>query len=427
MSYSIKHFSVFIVTCLAALNVGASEPTLNQPPSLLMDTQWFGDDEVEFEDHELAESRDPTIFAASALAHRVAEYKRGRMAFLFGQYEVAYSIWQPLANQGYAKAQATMGWIYQTGKGVKKNPRTAFEWYRKAARQQHVIAQNNLGVAYEQGLGIRKNAKKAAKWYRDSAEWGYSFAQYNLGVLYKEGHGVKKNLEEAQFWLQIAALQGVEEALVELEEINQDVHKKSTMMARSRQPNHLGKSKPHHSAPVKRTPKQESSTPPHASNRYEAISNRIRTKDWLDGPKLDTWLADAQVAQKRLKEKKNTPKKTNSHSLKIFNDDWVREQNPSYYTLQLARSDKLQWLLDIAKSQPMLLDTAYYSAYTEGKQWFYLLYGNFSDKHSAETEAAKLPKTLRKWSPWVRAFSEVHLNMPAPSPSDATKGATKEK
>jgi len=419
------HFPLVILIGLAALKTGASELKISQNSPQPENVEWFSaDEDIEFEEHELAQGRDKAIFESSALEHRIAEYKRGRMAFLFGQYEAARSIWLPLADQGYAKAQATMGWIYQTGKGVKKNPKIAFNWYRKAAIQQHVIAQNNLGVAYEQGLGVRKNAKKAAKWYKDSAEWGYSFAQYNLGVLYKEGYGVKQNLEEAQFWLQIAALQGVEEALVALEDINQNVHKKSTMLARSRQPDHLGKSKRHHSMPVEHTPKQDSSKP-HGSNQYESISNRIRTKDWLDGPKLDTWLADAQVAQKRLKEKKATPKKTNSHSLKIFNDDWVKEQNPLFYTLQLARSDKLQWLLDIAKSQPMLLDTAYYSGISDGKEWFYLIYGNFSDKDAAQTEAERLPKSLKKWSPWVRAFSEVQAMMlPTSSSSPALTPAT---
>ncbi|NOZ52223.1 MAG: hypothetical protein GXP08_03605 [Gammaproteobacteria bacterium] len=408
MSYTATHFLFAIVVWLATLSAVASEPKINQniPPSV--DTEWFSaEEEIEFEEHELAQSRDSAIFEENALKHRVAEYKRGRMAFLFGQYKTAYAIWQPLANQGYAKAQATMGWIYQTGKGVNKDPKKAFEWYSKAAAQQHIIAQNNLGVLYEQGLGARKSISKAATWYRHSAEWGYSFAQYNLGVLYKEGRGVKRNLEEAQFWLQIAALQGVDEALIALDEINQNVHQKSTVIPLSKRPPHSKRSQPRYSESV---PKEKISQA-HASTEYQTISERIRTKDWLDGPKLDDWLADAQVAQQRLREKKATPNRTNSHSLKIFNDDWVRQQNPQFYTLQLARSDKLQWLLDIAKSQPMLLDTAYYSAYIGDKQWFYLIYGNFENRKTALAEAEKLPKNLKKWSPWARPFSAVHSSM----------------
>ena len=146
-------------------------------------------------------------------------YKRGRMAFLFGQYQTAYKIWQPLADDGYAKAQTVMGWIYQTGKGADKNDSTAFAWYEKAAKQNNQIAQNNLGVLYENGWGVAKDEVLAAKWYQEAAEWGYLYAQYNLGILYQDGRGVAKDLLEAQFWLQIAALQGVkqaQEALIEL-------------------------------------------------------------------------------------------------------------------------------------------------------------------------------------------------------------------
>ncbi|WP_455202415.1 tetratricopeptide repeat protein, partial [Kaarinaea lacus] len=112
------------------------------------------------------------------------QYSNGRMAFLFGQYKAAYDIWLPLAEDGYAKAQATIAWMYHTGKGVKKDLTAAFEWYEKAAKQNHPIAQNNVGVFYEQGLSVGKSSSKAAKWYRESAEWGYPYAQYNLGTLY---------------------------------------------------------------------------------------------------------------------------------------------------------------------------------------------------------------------------------------------------
>jgi TPR repeat protein len=148
-------------------------------------------------------------------------YQRGRMAFLFGNYEFALKMWEPLAKKGYAKAQATLGWMYHTGKGVKKNLKKATKWYFRAAKQEHVIAQNNLGVFHEQGLGgTKKNSRLAAKWYREAAEVGYAFAQYNLGKLYQQGNGVKKDIDEAIFWLQIAALQGVEQAQSELEKIN---------------------------------------------------------------------------------------------------------------------------------------------------------------------------------------------------------------
>lgn len=162
------------------------------------------------------------------VADAEAEYQRARMAFLFGNYEYAYRIWEPLAYQGYAKAQATVAWMFHSGKGVNKNMKRALAWYRVAADNDHAIAQNNLGVFYEQGIEVRKSYRMAAKWYKKAAEIGYPYAQYNLGVLYLEGKGVKKNKDEAIYWLQIASLQGVKQANELLEKLGQHVAPKDT-------------------------------------------------------------------------------------------------------------------------------------------------------------------------------------------------------
>jgi len=159
------------------------------------------------------------------------EFKRGRMAFLFGEYDTASNILLPLANHGYAKAQAIVAWMYHIGKGRPKNLQKAYEWYLKAAKQDDPIAQNNLGVFYEQGLVVKQNYDDAAKWYRESAEWGYRYAQYNLGMLYYAGRGVNKDPEQAQYWLQIAALQGVNQAIATLKTIAKSVHKNKNVQS----------------------------------------------------------------------------------------------------------------------------------------------------------------------------------------------------
>lgn len=139
-------------------------------------------------------------------------YSIARMAFLFGFYETALEYWQPLANVGYNKAQASLGWMYHSGKGVKQNYKKAFKWYVKAANQNHAIAQNNLGVLYEKGWGVKRNYRNAVKWYREAAEWGYSYGQYNYGKMLREGKGVRKNKKQADYWLDLASIQGVKQA-----------------------------------------------------------------------------------------------------------------------------------------------------------------------------------------------------------------------
>lgn len=160
-------------------------------------------------------------------------YSNARMAFMFGQYKVAFKAWAPLAEEGYAKAQAALAWMYHTGNGVKRNLATAVVWYKKAANQGRPIAQNNLAVMYENGMGISVNPKAAAFWYQESANSGYSFAQYNMGRAYAEGIGVKQDNEEAKYWWRIASRQGVKSAteslaLLENRPIVEDPHAKAT-------------------------------------------------------------------------------------------------------------------------------------------------------------------------------------------------------
>lgn len=182
---------------------------------------------------------------------RAKVYKRGRMAFLFGEYKYAYKLLKPLAFQGYAKAEATIGWMYHTGKGAKKDIKLARFWYEKAAAQNHPIALNNLGVFYEKGMGVHKDLHKAFHWYKESAEWGYSYAQYNLGNMYKSGKGVAKNINKAIYWLQLAALQGVTQAQDELDAMAVGAKKV----------------KPDHVAPAKKRPLWHQLHNPHTHNK----------------------------------------------------------------------------------------------------------------------------------------------------------------
>ena len=140
------------------------------------------------------------------------EYNKARMAFLFDHYDVALKIWLPMAENGYAKAQATIAWMYHTGKGLNQDYKKAYEWYLKAANQGHSIAMNNIGVLFENGWGVKKNYADAVKWYRDAAELGYSYAQYNLGLMLLNGKGAKKDKTKATYWLGLASLQGVKQA-----------------------------------------------------------------------------------------------------------------------------------------------------------------------------------------------------------------------
>lgn len=94
------------------------------------------------------------------------------------------------ADQGYAKAQNGLGFLYQKGSGgAPQSGYEAFRWYEKAARQGLAEAQYNLGFCYYYGIGVDKNEIKANEWIKKSAEQGYETAIETLQNLKYGGFG----------------------------------------------------------------------------------------------------------------------------------------------------------------------------------------------------------------------------------------------
>lgn len=105
--------------------------------------------------------------------------------------------YQASAEQGLVAAQSTLGYLYQYGEGVAKNPQAAFMWTLKAAEQGDAHAQHNLAVMYDEGTDIPENNAEAVKWYRKAADQGYERAQLNLAVSYWRGEGIRQDYVEA--------------------------------------------------------------------------------------------------------------------------------------------------------------------------------------------------------------------------------------
>jgi hypothetical protein len=87
-----------------------------------------------------------------------------------------------LAEQGEPDAQHIIGLRYKFGhKCVPQNDIEAVKWLRLAADQGYAKAQVSLGSMYEQGRGVPKSDAEALKWYRLAADQGNAHAQKLLG------------------------------------------------------------------------------------------------------------------------------------------------------------------------------------------------------------------------------------------------------
>lgn len=98
-----------------------------------------------------------------------AGYDEGNEAYQQGDYQAAYREWLSLAETGEARAQNKVGVLYATGRGVKREPKTALQWFLKAAEQGNMDAHINVGRMYEQGHGVARDRPKAYLWYHMAA------------------------------------------------------------------------------------------------------------------------------------------------------------------------------------------------------------------------------------------------------------------
>ncbi len=120
----------------------------------------------------------------------------------------AYSRLRPLAEQGDASAQFTIGVMFGEGQGVPQNYFEAVKWFRKAAEQGDASGQAALGDSYLRGEGVSQDYGLAAKWFRLSAKQGIAPAQYQFGIMNERGDGVPQDYAEAAAWFKKSAAQG---------------------------------------------------------------------------------------------------------------------------------------------------------------------------------------------------------------------------
>jgi hypothetical protein len=102
---------------------------------------------------------------------RTMRVRLGTMLFvagvsLFGQQKPLRERLLESAQKGDAEAQFELGKNYETGRiGLPKDFVQAEHWYRLAAEQGDPFAEASLGLLYQFGKGVKKDPVQALMWY----------------------------------------------------------------------------------------------------------------------------------------------------------------------------------------------------------------------------------------------------------------------
>ncbi len=461
------------------------------------------------------------LFLIFSMAVSAASFEEGREAYLAKDYEKALSILEPLARKGHAKAQVTLGIMYDFGHGVERDPVKAVEWYEKAAAQgnssvQHDLgvkyfkgqgipqdygkaaawwrmaaengvaeSQYNLGLMYARGLGFEQDSGKAIYWYSKAASQGHPHAQYSLGVMYSFGQGVPQDytkalayfqdaaeqdiaqaqynlavllengrgtdvdLEGAKKWYQRASDAGIEQATERLASLNnaensgsvarvgtahetvtnpektspQEEVKVATTETTS---THPAKAEVVTKAePVPTPTKMEKLTIPETEiSQNEQAQPPAPTKAPPENHQVisGTVIEQAMPAQEKqeqtkkniphpvkpsVKETNKTDSVTNSTADYTHDENWIRQQDPQHYALQMIAFSREENAIRYMENLELQGDKAVYKSTMHGKTIYKVIYGNFEDHRASLKGRRALPKKYRDAKPFPRSFEFI--------------------
>ena len=102
------------------------------------------------------------------------DFETGLKAFDTGNYAVAFENWWATAREGDAKSQASLGFLYYSGKGIRRDDQKSLYWFRRAAEAGQPTAQFFLGLHYYYGRGVRRDLARAHSWCDIAMTNGYS-------------------------------------------------------------------------------------------------------------------------------------------------------------------------------------------------------------------------------------------------------------
>lgn len=92
--------------------------------------------------------------------------------------------------------------------------------------------------------------------------------------------------------------------------------------------------------------------------------------------------------------------------------DWLHQQSPEQYVLQLIGARDIKTLEAFLQGQNQLRDKlAVFSTINAGKPWYVLVYGIYPDRAAALAELKRLPGRVKAQKPWPRPMASIQLDI----------------
>jgi serine/threonine protein kinase len=141
-------------------------------------------------------------------------FKAADTAWEHELYSVSLPIYEYYDQPGDQQTPMRIGVLFEEGKHISADKKTAFLWYGKAAERGNPVAALKLAQMLERGDGVDMDVGTAVEWYRKAAAGGQVEAQFRLGIAYlrKDNLNLEADRSESAKWLGHAAAQGHQKA-----------------------------------------------------------------------------------------------------------------------------------------------------------------------------------------------------------------------
>lgn len=116
-------------------------------------------------------------------------------------YNQALACYQKAYLRRCPYAAYRLGWLYNEGLGVERDPQKAWEYYQQAVSMQYADAMTDVGIFYRDGILVERDYVKALEYLNKAAAKGNIRAMYELYQMYLKGEGVTPNFVLAKDWL----------------------------------------------------------------------------------------------------------------------------------------------------------------------------------------------------------------------------------
>lgn len=234
---------------------------------------------------------------------------------------------------------------------------------------------------------LNQNYGLAKKQLMGPAEAGNPEAQYAIGYMYLNGLGTPADTQMALKWITFSAKSGYQPAQEALQAIKPEITEITEYDNYAAQ-----------SAPSRRRLKKHVSSYHHPSRQMDVIEIPANEEAITQASRTDQRI---QTAPRPLYNRKLQAKKE-PHIEALMNTP------DSFYTIQVIGAHDLKSIRHFVKTHRLEQQTHYYPTQRNGKTWYNLLYGTYSDSKEATQKLRSLPDSLSPLKPWVKPMKQVH-------------------